>query len=125
MQCTGGSVAIRRLCLRSILLVNPPILPSGGMKNPLPVVFSIHVRAAFQDGPGDIEEDEEDKIRNRGYFNQGTVILLLAAVCVFLRACIFDNFSLKTLITVIIAVIVAAGMIVLAMKGDGDDRRGE
>lgn len=95
------------------------------MKNPLPVVFSIHVRAAFQDGPGDIEEDEEDEIRNRGYFNQGTVILLLAAVCVFLRACIFDNFSLKTLITVIIAVIVAAGMIVLAMKGDGDDRRGE
>ncbi|MEE0746946.1 MAG: hypothetical protein UIL73_10720 [Anaerovoracaceae bacterium] len=65
------------------------------------------------------------KIRNRGYFNQGAVILLLAAVCVFLRACIFDNFSLKTLITVIIAVIVAAGMIVLAMKGDGDDRRGE
>ena len=58
------------------------------------------------------------KIRNRGYFNQG-------AVCIFLRACIFDNFSLKTLITVIIAVIVAAGMIVLAMKGDGDDRRGE
>ena len=65
------------------------------------------------------------KIRNRGYFNQGAVILLLAAVCVFLRACIFDNFSLKTLITVIIAVIVAAGMIVLAMKCDGDDRRGE
>ena len=65
------------------------------------------------------------KIRNRGYFNQGAVILLLAAVCIFLRACIFDNFSLKTLITVIIAVIVAAGMIVLAMKGDGDDRRGE
>ena len=95
------------------------------MKNPLPVVFFIYVRVAFRDGPGDIEEDEEDKIRNRGYFNQGAMILLLVAVCVFLRACIFDNFSLKTLITVIVAVIVAAGMIVLAVKDDGDDRRGE
>ena len=50
---------------------NPPILPSGGMKNPLPVVFSIHVRAAFQDGPGDIEEDEEDENKEQRVLQSG------------------------------------------------------
>lgn len=41
------------------------------MKNPLPVVFSIHVRAAFQDGPGDIEEDEEDENKEQRVLQSG------------------------------------------------------
>ena len=37
----------------------------------MPVLSSIHVRAAFQDGPGDIEEDEEDENKEQRVLQSG------------------------------------------------------